>query len=83
MENIQRVGAITALFLLLSSFGSGVAFSQTTATSRRPTQTATVVLAVDIRELTSLRDVPHSGEVFFNRIERQQRRANEYDLAIR
>jgi hypothetical protein len=82
MESAQRIGALTALVLLLNSFWSSLAFSQT-AVGRKPTQSATVVLAVDLRELTSLRDVPHGGEVFFNRIERQRRANDDYDLAIR
>ncbi len=42
------------------------------------------MFTVDLRELTSLRDVPHVGGVFFNRIERRQNRVNDdYDLAIR
>jgi hypothetical protein len=41
-------------------------------------------LAVDLRELTSLRDIPDVGDVFFRRSERRQNRANDdYDLAIR
>jgi hypothetical protein len=55
-----------------------------TADRRQPQRSATIVLAVDLRELTSIRDVPHSGSVFFNRIERRQSRVNDdYDLAIR
>jgi hypothetical protein len=80
MEWAQRAGAIAALAILLSpSFAVG---QTTAAVGRHPPQSATVVLAVDLRELTSLRDIPHTGSVFFNRIERS--RANgDYDLAIR
>jgi hypothetical protein len=81
MERTQRVGALATLVLLL---GPSFAFSQTTVAGRQPAQSATVVLAVDLRELTSLRDIPHSGNVFFNRIERGHSRADgDYDLAIR
>lgn len=83
MKSVQRAGALAAL-ALLSSFGPGIAFSQTSTAARQPTQSTTVVLAVDLRELTSLRDLPQSGDVFLNRVDRRQRRANEeYDLAIR
>nr|WP_157872513.1 hypothetical protein [Bradyrhizobium sp. ORS 278] len=45
---------------------------------------AIVVLAADLRELTSLRDVDHVGDVLFRRVDRSQGRANDdYDLALR
>jgi hypothetical protein len=84
MERAQRVGVLLALILLLSSFGSPLALGQSAASGHRPAQSAIVVLAVDLREQTSLRDVPHVGDVFFRRSERRQNRANDdYDLAIR
>jgi hypothetical protein len=84
MERAQRVGVLPALVLLLSSFGSSLALGQSTAGGHQPAQSAIVILAVDLRELTSIRDVPHVGGVFFRRIDRRQSRANDdYDLAIR
>jgi hypothetical protein len=84
VERAQRVGVLLALILLLSSFGSSLALGQSAASGHRPAQSAIVVLAVDLREQTSLRDVPHVGDVFFRRSERRQNRANDdYDLAIR
>jgi hypothetical protein len=84
MESAKRVGALAAVVLLLGPFGSWFALGQTTGDRRQPAQSATIVLAVDLRELTSIRDVPHSGSVFFNRVEPRQSRANDdYDLAIR
>jgi hypothetical protein len=72
-----------ALVLLLSSFGASPTQGQLTA-KRRPAQSATVILAVDLRELTSLRDAPHVGDVFFRRVGRRQSRPNDdYDIAIR
>jgi hypothetical protein len=42
------------------------------------------VLAVDLRELTSLRDAGHVGDVFFQRLgRRESRRGDDYDIAIR
>lgn len=84
MERTQRFGVLPALVLLLISFGSSLALGQSTVSGHRPAQSAIVILAVDLRELTSLRDVPHVGDVFFRRTERRQNRANDdYDLAIR
>jgi hypothetical protein len=84
MERAQRVGVLPALVLLLSSFGSTLALGQSTASGHQPAQSAIVILAVDLRELTSLRDVPLVGDVLFRRTERRQNRANDdYDLAIR
>jgi hypothetical protein len=81
MESTKRVSALAALMLLLNSFGSSPA--QLSASESQAAQSGTVVLAVDLRELTSLRDVPRVGDVFFRRIERQSRANDEYDLAIR
>jgi hypothetical protein len=84
MEKAQRVGVLGALVLLLGSFGSSLALDQPTASGHQPGQSAIVILAVDLRELTSLRDIPQVGDVLFRRIERRQGRANDdYDLAIR
>jgi hypothetical protein len=83
MENTKRASAVAALVLLLSSFESSPTLGQLTASGRQAAQSGTVVLAVDLRELTSLRDVPHVGDVFFRRIERQSRASDDYDLAIR
>jgi hypothetical protein len=84
MEGARRVGALAALVLLLSLNESSFVLGQSTANGRQPGKTATVVLAVDLREVTSLRDAPHVGDVFFRRIEQPHDRAGgNYDLAIR
>lgn len=84
METGQRVSTFAAFVLLLSSLGSSLAVGQLAPNGRQAARSGTVILAVDLRELTSLRDVGHVGDVFFRRIERRQNRANDdYDLAIR
>jgi hypothetical protein len=84
MECAQRLGALVAFVLLLGSLGPSLTFGQSTPTRRSPAQASTVVLTVDLRELTSLRDLPHVGDVFFRRIGRRESRApNDYDIAIR
>jgi hypothetical protein len=84
MERAQRTGLLPTLVLLLSSFCSSLALGQSTTSGHQAAQSAIVILAVDLRELTSLRDAPHVGDVFFRRTERRQNRANDdYDLAIR
>jgi hypothetical protein len=83
MGSAQPFGALAALVLLLISLGSSLAPGQSTVRGRQPTETATVVLAADLRELTALRDVGHVGDVLFRRIERYQNRTSDgYDLAI-
>lgn len=77
MKNTRRVGLFGALVLLLGLFGSSFAAGQ------QPAKSATVVLAVDLRELTSIRDVSHIGDVLFRRLERRGGAAADYDLAIR
>lgn len=62
-------GLLPALVLLLSSFGSSLALGQSATSGHQAAQSAIVILAVDLRELTSLRDVPYVGDVFFRRTE--------------
>lgn len=83
MGGVRRAGVLHALVLLLSLFGSSLALGQSSASGRQPAQSAIVVLAVDLREQTSLRDLPHVGDVFFRRTGRRQDRGGDYDLAIR
>jgi len=84
MQRAQRVGVLPAIILLLSSLGSSLAIGQSSTSGHRPAQSAIIILAVDLRELTSLRDAPQVGDVFFRRTESRQNRANnDYDLAIR
>ena len=83
MRSAQRTVFVTFV-LLITVFGSSLASGQSTARGRQSAGTATVALAVDLRELTPLRDAPHVGDVFFRKIERYRDRANDdYDLAIR
>jgi hypothetical protein len=80
----RRIGAFVVLALLLGRFGPSLALGQSAPPPRAAAQTATVVLAVDLRELTSLRDVSHVGDVLIRRIDRRQGRGpDDYDLAIR
>src|SRR5689334_20672075 len=74
VKNTRRVGLFGALVLLLGLFGSSFAAGQ------QPAKSATVVLAVDLRELTSIRDVSHVGDVLFRRLERRGGAAADYDL---
>jgi hypothetical protein len=86
MESAKRFGALVALVLLLTPFGASTVSGQSPAlkTGRRAAEQATVVLATDLRELTSVRDIAMVGDVFFRRIDRSQGRANDdYDLAVR
>jgi hypothetical protein len=86
MDSPKRLGALAALVLLLTSFGAPQAPGQSPAPQARrgAGEKATVVLATDLRELTSLRDIPMTGDVFFRRIDRYQGRADDdYDLAVR
>jgi hypothetical protein len=85
MDMTQRFAARSALGLLLTSVMASLAFGQSAAPDGRGSAgKATVVIAVDLREQTSLRDVPQVGDVLFRRIDRYQSRANDdYDLAIK
>lgn len=83
MRNPERTSALAALILLLASLVPSLALAQSTERSREQARLATVVLAVDLRELTSIRDVGHVGDVFFRRSGRRPDSANDYDLAIR
>jgi hypothetical protein len=86
MENTKGLGALAALVLLLTPFGASPAPGQSPAlqAGRRALEKATVVLATDLRELTSLRDIATVGDVFFRRIDWYQGRASDdYDLAVR
>jgi hypothetical protein len=84
MALARRAGAITAVVLLLGSLWPSLAFSQAPPSRHQSTQLATVVLTVDLRELTSLRDLPHVGDVLFRRIGvRESRARDDYDIAIR
>jgi hypothetical protein len=58
MKNVPRVGAVAAIALIVGWFGTSLALGQSTAGARPPSQRATVILAVDMRELTSVRDIP-------------------------
>jgi hypothetical protein len=86
MKSTRRFGALAALMLLLTSFGASPVPGQSPSrqVGRSAAEKAVVVLAADLREQTSVRDIAMVGDVFFRRIDRYQGRANDdYDLAIR
>jgi hypothetical protein len=82
MKHVGRAGAL-AVIALLSIFVAPPASAQSPSKQREPAQSATIMLAVDLRELTSLRDVGQVGEVFFVRSPRGQNPKDQYDIAIR
>jgi hypothetical protein len=85
MTITRRSGLLAAAILLLTAFGESPATAQSTGrkAGHGAVEKATVVLATDLRELTSMRDIAMVGDVFFRRIERSQGRANgDYDLAV-
>jgi hypothetical protein len=84
MTRVGRASALVTIGLLLTLLSPLPGWTQSSQKGQRPTQSATVVLAVDLRELTSLRDVSHVGDVFFLRSPNGRNNTKDrYDLAIR
>ncbi|MGJ5208038.1 hypothetical protein [Bradyrhizobium sp. HKCCYLR20261] len=86
MDKIRRsmLKIIAVMMLLAVSEASAQQRPSDGRAASASNEKAVVVLAADLRELTSLRDVDHVGDVFFRRVDRSQGRASDdYDLALR
>ncbi|UFZ01711.1 hypothetical protein LQG66_20540 [Bradyrhizobium ontarionense] len=81
-KSVALIAAILALLPLARALAQERPPASRTA--RTSSEKAIVVLAADLRELTSLRDIDAVGDVLFRRIDRSQGRPDDdYDLAIR
>jgi hypothetical protein len=86
MDTSRRSASLIVALILLLPFAPTYA-EERPAAARAParsSENAIVVLAADLREQTSLRDLEQVGDVLFRRLDRMQGRADDdYDLAIR
>jgi hypothetical protein len=85
MDMAPRLVRLATLLLFLTCSESRLANCQTAVSSQGSSgEKATVIVAVDLRELTSVRDAPHVGDVFFRRVDdKYQARANgPYDFGV-
>lgn len=78
-----RLARALAVFASLSISAASAVWAQSSSKQRESAQSATIIFAVDLRELTSLRDAGHVGDVFFVRSPRGQNPKEPYDIAIR
>ncbi len=86
MDMSRRLAALILALVLCPPFAQTSAQQRLSAqrTPGRSTEKAVVVLAADLRELTSLRDLEHVGDVLFRRLDQAQVPSNDdYDLAVR
>lgn len=82
MRQIGRASALAAMAFLLTLAAPFSAVGQSAQKGREAGKSSTVVLAVDLRELTSLRDLSHVGDVFLLRSPRGHNAKDRYDIAI-
>jgi hypothetical protein len=85
MEKARRLVRLTTLLLSLTCSEAPLAYCQTAVVPQTSSnEKATVIIAVDLREPTSLRDVPQVGDVFFRQVndKYQARAKGQYDFGI-